>query len=320
MNCSDPILFPTQLIKRFLTTVLESRTKLSVSDHLYYEFNHHEALKKSKFGHVYCGQQVVASNESKYIAVKTISNHRLGYSELSQLVEGENPFKEFCALNFIQSIGGHPGIVTSIDFLEDENLYYHIMELIKGHDMFDFMRSNLSVTESDIKTYFKQIVEAIKFINQHGIVHRDLSLENIMITTDLQIKIIDFGMCLRFSLDCADPQEVYLNPQGCVGKQSFVSPEIFENAFAFNPMFVDIWSVGVVLFAMIAKSLPFGLPTRKDVCYRYIAANRLNLLVQHWKVNIHKDAVTLIQAMLQVNAAKRIKFDDVLSHCWLAIS
>ena len=317
MIYASPISFPAIPIKRCFSTFTHNRILLE-SHGVKFEFSQNP-LKESLFGKVYRGKIVENTRAETFpyhantmIAIKTVSKLKLA----TCMKQGENPIEEFQALQYIQSIGGHPNIVQSIDFLEDDEFYYSIMEFIDGSDLFDFVtKSTVPVPQDDIKAYFKQITNAIKFINKHHIVHRDLSLENIMITKDFQIKIIDFGMAL-LAPEHAHCDDVHFHPQGSVGKRSFTRPEVFENKI-FNPMQVDIWSLGAVLYAMLTGSAPVDSPVMTDPCFKYIASGRLHVLVRHWNLPLPEEVVQLVQHMLQVKASNRIKIDDLIAHQWL---
>ena len=135
-----------------------------------------------------------------------------------------------------------------------------------------------------------------------------------MLTTSGQIKIIDFGMALfrpsRQSKDLMYP------PMGRVGKNKYMAPEIYADQ-RFNPRFIDIWSLGSILFFLLAGTSAIELPAIQDERYDLIVKNKLIKLVRHWKLKIKEDAVDLVQKMLQKNPTERISLDQIVTHEWL---
>lgn len=118
----------------------------------------------------------------------------------------------------------HPNIVGLVDLFENIDYYYIVLEYMQGNDLFDYFQArNLKLTENRVKEITYQIGIAIKYLHDYGIVHRDLKLENIMMTdsTENSIpKIVDFGLAKMLA-----PNQKANEPFGTIG---YVSPEVLK--------------------------------------------------------------------------------------------
>ena len=197
-----PISFPTLMVNFCrCTTNADGNIELASSGPdgtlTKYEFSMVEKINNSLFGGVYRGKILCLREDEAHqfkvndlIAVKTISKQKYRISQ--NIGNTEDPLVEIRCLKYIQTLGGHKNIVKSIDFLEDDNFYYSVMELIDGRDIFDIIdRAGKPFDNTHAKMITGQIVDALSFLNANGICHRDISSENVMITTkDCEVKII----------------------------------------------------------------------------------------------------------------------------------
>lgn len=145
----------------------------------------------------------------------------------------------------------HQGIGTLVDIFENSDHYYIVLEYIAGKDMFNYIKQrNFVLSEDRVKQLMWQIVQAVKYLHGFGIVHRDLKLENIMMTDTSDTakpKIVDFGLAKMIS-----PNETASEPCGTLG---YVGPEILKKMpYSFS---CDIWSIGCIMYALLSGSLPF---------------------------------------------------------------
>lgn len=192
-------------------------------------------------------------------------------------------------------------IVKYYDFQADDNYTFLILEYIEGKTLLEHVRDHDCLAERRARFIFRQIIQGIDFLHNNGIIHRDLKLENIMLTTTDKIKIIDFGFA------CFWDKDIKINT--FCGSLHYVSPEII-NATPYKGPEIDIWSIGVVLYSMLNGFMPFDSKDDKLIPIKILSGNPkyptcLSVTVKH-----------LIRSMLEVNAQKRITIPNIMEHFW----
>jgi serine/threonine protein kinase len=142
-------------------------------------------------------------------------------------------------------------IVKFLAHIEDDNFDYLVLEHIDGVNMFTFLndRSFTPLPEPEAKKIFRQLVNGIMYCHSKGIVHRDLKLENIVITKKLHVKIIDFGLC-----DLIENESSICD--GWVGSPDYVAPEILLRR-EYTGQKADVWSLGTLLYILLFSEIPF---------------------------------------------------------------
>lgn len=203
----------------------------------------------------------------------------------------------------IMKLISHPNIMGLYDVWENKNDLYLILEYIEGGELFDYLIKRGKLQEYEAINYFKQIINGINYLHQFNICHRDLKPENLLLDFNKNIKIADFGMAALevkeklLETSCGSPH--YASPEIVAGKNYHGAPS-------------DIWSCGIILFALLTGHLPFD-----DENIR-----KLLLKVQSGKFNMPPElsfeAKDLITKMLKVNPRERITIDAILTHPLLA--
>ena len=199
----------------------------------------------------------------------------------------------------IMKLIAHPNIMGLYDVWENKNDLYLILEYIEGGELFDYLIKRGKLQEFEAVSYFKQIIHGIGYLHQLNICHRDLKPENLLLDFNKNIKIADFGMAALeikeklLETSCGSPH--YASPEIVAGKNYHGAPS-------------DIWSCGIILFALLTGHLPFD-----DENIR-----KLLLKVQNGKFlmppDLSLEAKDLITKMLQVNPADRVTIDEILLH------
>lgn len=199
----------------------------------------------------------------------------------------------------IMKLISHPNIMGLYDVWENKNDLYLILEYIEGGELFDYLIKRGKLQEFEAINYFKQIIQGIGYLHQFNICHRDLKPENLLLDFNKNIKIADFGMAALevdrrlLETSCGSPH--YASPEIVAGRNYHGAPS-------------DIWSCGIILFALLTGHLPFD-----DENIR-----RLLLKVQKGKFIMPSDlsweAKDLISRMLQVSPNDRIPIEEILRH------
>ncbi|KAK0612294.1 kinase-like domain-containing protein [Bombardia bombarda] len=173
----------------------------------------------------------------------------------------------------------HPNIVETIRLCTDHGRWNHVMEYCQEGDLFNLVNKKYLKNddrETDRLCLFKQLVQGINYLHSNGIAHRDIKLENLLITADSKLKITDFGVSEVFSgihpgLREAAGQcgrnmgEVRRCAPGICGSEPYIAPEVLEKAGDYDPRALDVWSSAIVMINLI-----FGAPLwhRADLASR----------------------------------------------------
>lgn len=204
----------------------------------------------------------------------------------------------------------HPGIIQLHDVQLDDKYIYIILEYSSYGNMEQIVQMNGGIPEAEAMVYFKQVMEAIKYIHEMGVAHRDVTLKNILISQNGSAKLSDFGLCKL------QPENSYLTTT--CGTFVYVPPEILQQK-QYDGMKADIWSAGICLYAMTSNHLPWmvdeNVPaekvweeTKKQICSGEISFDER-------QSEILRD---LISQMLSVDPEYRPDAEEVLAHPWLA--
>lgn len=141
-------------------------------------------------------------------------------------------------------------------------MIYIVTEFASKGDIFDHLVKTGKMSEPQACHYFAQILSAVKYCHTHGVVHRDLKVENLLLDADSNIKLADFGFSNYYA------SETSLLSTWC-GSPPYAAPELFEGKKYVGPK-VDIWSLGVVLYVLVSGTLPFDGPTLMDLRERVV--------------------------------------------------
>lgn len=152
----------------------------------------------------------------------------------------------------------HKNIVQLIDLFENGDSYYIVMEYMEGNDMFEFLQArDFKIEENLVKELIAQLILAVQYLHSFGIVHRDLKLENIMMSSkkdNATPKLVDFGLSKMIG-----PNEKANEPFGTVG---YVAPEVLKRQpYSFS---CDVWSIGCIMYALLSGSLPFDSDNERE--------------------------------------------------------
>ncbi|KIM86797.1 hypothetical protein PILCRDRAFT_86432 [Piloderma croceum F 1598] len=201
----------------------------------------------------------------------------------------------------------HPNIMRIYDVYEGEKELYLVLEYVEGGELFDFLVNRGRLPTIEALAYFKQIVYGLNYAHTFSIIHRDLKPENILIHSlnPPLIKIADWGMA-AFA-----PPELQLETS--CGSPHYASPEIV-NGSKYEGNATDIWSCGVILYALLTGRLPFD-----DKNVRTLLSK---VKVGKYDMPAYVDplAKNLLARMLVVDVNRRITIPEILSHPWLRAS
>ncbi|XP_069782037.1 maternal embryonic leucine zipper kinase isoform X2 [Narcine bancroftii] len=198
----------------------------------------------------------------------------------------------------------HQHICRLYHVIETANQIFIIMEYCPGGELFDYIITKDRLSEEEARIFFRQIVSAVAYVHSQGYAHRDLKPENLLIDEDHNLKLIDFGLCAK--------PKGGLNYQltTCCGSPAYAAPELIQGK-AYIGSEADIWSMGVLLYALLCGFLPFDDDNMMTL-YRKIMRGKFN--IPNW---LSPMSILVLNQMLQVDPKKRITVKHLLNHPWL---
>jgi calcium/calmodulin-dependent protein kinase I len=205
----------------------------------------------------------------------------------------------------------HPHIVPIMDFFEEKDCYFIVMELMSGGDLFDRIGKKKSYSEADARDLVVKMLKAVAFCHRRKIAHCDMKPKNLLLMSednDSFIKLADFGFAARVH------QPKSLTKQ--CGTPFFVAPEILTRKPYDQQS--DMWSVGCIVFLLLSGNLPFLGRSQKEL-FRKIVAGKYEFNEEDWQ-NISDDAKDMVSNLLVLNPDKRLTADQALKHAWLKLS
>jgi len=158
------------------------------------------------------------------------------------------------------------------------------------------------LSENEARTIFTQVVDALEYAHNHSIFHRDIKLENILLDENNNVILGDWGFADYWSPD---------KTIKCTwGSLFYAAPEVFLERAYIGPE-IDIWSLGVVLYAMVNGKLPFAGSDNTEIISNIVEG------YYHTSITCSKSYTSLINSMLQVESAHRITIKEIRNHPWM---
>ena len=300
---------------------ISNKNELSTISQKDYNYYNEESLKKiksiKKYGSEHNYNSYPKTNLSYYkigrsighgafgkvnIALHVLSGHIVAIKSFNKIKKTFPMNKILYEIKLLKKLRSHKNIIKYFEHFENEKHFFIVMENICGGNLLNAINKMSKFSESMAKNIFKQLIETIKYLHSIGIVHRDIKPDNILLDLDNTIKLCDFGVS-------KEVKEGQLLTDSC-GTPAFVAPEILKDS-PYNPYMTDIWSSGVVLYAMITGFFPF-----RGVNETELHKNILSGAFPKLK-DVSNELKDLLNKILEVNPNKRITIDNILKHPWI---
>lgn len=259
-------------------------------------------IGEGTFGKVF---KVQHKATGEYWAMKVVNREKAGHSAVT-LLERE--------VNILKKVS-HENIISLNEVFETGKKMYLVMELCEGGELADALKLKKSYDEADTKVIVKKLASAISYLHKIDIVHRDLKLENILLSQNpddphdhLHIKVTDFGL----SVEKGGVGQDNMMQDFC-GTPIYMSPEIIDNKTYSQQC--DIWAMGVIVYILLCGSPPFRSKD-EDTLYDMIKRGEIDFSGEVWK-GISEEAQDCIRGMLKVDPAHRKTAREVLNHPWI---
>ncbi|KAL7576338.1 hypothetical protein ACA910_018154 [Epithemia clementina (nom. ined.)] len=205
----------------------------------------------------------------------------------------------------------HPHIVPIIDFFDEKDCYFIVMELMSGGDLFDRIGQKKSYSEADARDLIVKMLKAVAYCHIRQIAHCDMKPKNLLLMSDdndSYIKLADFG----FSARVHEPKSL---TKQC-GTPFFVAPEILLRKGYDQQS--DMWSVGCIIFLLLSGQLPFMGRSQKEL-FRKIVAGKYEFGDKEWE-GVSDEARDLVRGLLVLDPDQRLTATQAVRHRWLKAS
>ena len=175
-----------------------------------------------------------------------------------EFVNNENIRKRFLAEARSMFKMSHPNIIKVTDLIEDGDTVAFVMEYVEGETLKEYIERKGKLNDSEIKTIFSQMLDAVGYVHEQNLVHRDIKPSNFMLDKNGKIKLMDFGIAKTTDSNSAEYTQTGTGMQ--MGTPMYMSPEQIRSSKEVNHL-TDIYSLGVVLWQMVVGQKPYDTRT-----------------------------------------------------------
>lgn len=251
-------------------------------------------LGKGSFAKVYRAHSIA---DGTPVAIKIIDKPK---PSLCDLITRE--------VSAMQRLKQHPNILKIHEVMATKTKIYLVMELAEGGELHSKITRRGRFTESAARKYFQQLVSALRFCHHHGVSHRDMKPQNLLLDRDGNLKIADFGLS-------ALPEQ--LSDDGVLktacGTPAYTAPEVFcrpRGFTGYDGAKADSWSCGVILYVLLSGVLPFD-DSNFSTMYKKMYQRDYDLPT--W---ISRPVKSIISQLLEPNPNTRLSIEDLTRFSW----
>jgi serine/threonine protein kinase len=236
------------------------------------------------------------------VAIKVLDKEKIQKQNMGNQIK-----KEISIMKMVK----HKYIVGMIEVLASKSKIFIVLELVTGGELFDKIVSMGKLPEDQALFYFTQLVEGVGYCHRSGVCHRDLKPENLLLDENADLKISDFGLSSLYvgDADGDGTSRTQILHTTC-GTPNYVAPEVLADK-GYDGKKADVWSIGVVLYVLLAGFLPFDESTIVALFSKIQAAD---FTYPKW---FSMDIRNVIDMMLVADPAKRVTLDQLRQIPWL---
>lgn len=251
-----------------------------------------KTLGIGSFGKVKVAEHILTGHK---VAIKILNRKKIKAIDMEEKVR-----REIKILRLFM----HPHIIRLYEVLETPHDIYVVMEYVKSGELFDYIVEKGRLGENEARHFFQQIVSGVEYCHRNMVVHRDLKPENLLLDSKSNVKIADFGLSNVM-------RDGHFLKTSC-GSPNYAAPEVISGKLYSGPE-VDVWSCGVILYALLCGSLPFDDESIPNL-FKKIKGGIYNL-----PSHLSPGARDLIARMLLVDPLKRITISEIRTHPWYVV-
>lgn len=248
-----------------------------------------KTLGHGSFGKVKIAEHVLTGHK---VAIKILNRRKMKQQGMEEKVRREI---KICSL-FV-----HPHIIRLYEVIETPMDIYVVMEYVKSGELFDYIVEKGRLQEDEARHFFQQIICGVEYCHRNMVVHRDLKPENLLLDSKGNVKLADFGLSNIM-------RDGHFLKTSC-GSPNYAAPEVVSGRFYAGPE-VDVWSCGVILYALLCGTLPFDDENIPNL-FKKIKGG-IYTLPSH----LSPGARDLIPRLLVVDPMKRITTAEIRQHNW----
>ncbi|XP_054809022.1 SNF1-related protein kinase catalytic subunit alpha KIN10-like isoform X3 [Prosopis cineraria] len=248
-----------------------------------------KTLGIGSFGKVKIAEHVLTGHK---VAIKILNKRKIKNMEMEEKVR-----REIKILRLFM----HPHIIRLYEVIETPADIYVVMEYVKSGELFDYIVEKGRLQEDEARNFFQQIISGVEYCHRNMVAHRDLKPENLLLDSKCNVKIADFGLS-NVMVDG------HFLKTSC-GSPNYAAPEVISGKYYAGPE-VDVWSCGVILYALLCGTLPFDDENIPNL-FKKIKGG-IYTLPSH----LSPGARDLIPRMLVVDPMKRVTIPEIRQHPW----
>lgn len=248
-----------------------------------------KTLGIGSFGKVKVAEHVLTGHK---VAIKIMNRRKIKNLEMEEKVRREMK---------ILRLFVHPHIIRFYEVIETHADIFVVMEYVKSGELFDYIVEKGRLQENEARRFFQQIIAGVEYCHRNMVVHRDLKPENLLLDSKYNVKIADFGLSNIM-------RDGHFLKTSC-GSPNYAAPEVISGKLYAGPE-VDVWSCGVILYALLCGTLPFDDENIPNL-FKKIKSG-IYTLPSH----LSAGARDLIPRMLVVDPMKRMTIPEIRQHPW----
>eukprot|EP00117_Sycon_ciliatum_P026173 scpid32178/ scgid21544/ Maternal embryonic leucine zipper kinase len=197
----------------------------------------------------------------------------------------------------------HQHICQLYEVVETKERLYLILEFAPGGELFDYIVAQDRLKEQEARKFFRQVISAVAYVHSKGYAHRDLKPENLLLDEHQNIKLIDFGLV-------AHPSSLDMPLATCCGSPAYAAPELIQ-ARPYLGTEADVWSLGVLLYALLCGFLPFD-DDNTAILYSLIKRGKYD--IPNWLSQL---SVKFLGELIVLEPKRRLSIGGVITHPWM---
>ncbi|KAG5247400.1 SNF1-related protein [Salix suchowensis] len=248
-----------------------------------------KTLGIGSFGKVKIAEHALTGHK---VAIKILNRRKIRNLDMEEKVR-----REIKILRLFM----HPHIIRLYEVIETPTDIYVVMEYVKSGELFDYIVEKGRLQEDEARNFFQQIISGVEYCHRNMVVHRDLKPENLLLDSKWNVKLADFGLSNIM-------RDGHFLKTSC-GSPNYAAPEVISGKLYSGPE-VDVWSCGVILYALLCGTLPFDDENIPNL-FKKIKGG-IYTLPSH----LSPGARDLIPRMLVVDPMKRMTIPEIHQHPW----